>query len=78
MEILQTYILFIVTMALLASTIQGTITQEKFKKFEQGKGIVGVIGQELKTLSKIQCSQRYGHLQHGLIILTFFLNFKGN
>ena len=51
-------ILLVVTVEAFASVVRGTINPGQFKKFALGKGTVGVIGQELKTPSKIQCSQR--------------------
>ena len=63
---LQIPILFLVMMVAFASTIHRTIGPSSrrfsFKKFEKGEGVIGVVGQEMKTSTEIQCSRRYGVL----------------
>ena len=40
------------------STTRATIVPKMFKKLEAGHSITGTVGAELRTRSKIQCSDR--------------------
>ena len=58
---MQNHLQFCQILLVLVSTVivtQATIVQNKFKKLEPGESIMGTIGAELKTRSKILCSDR--------------------
>ena len=48
----------LLVLMLLVIMTQATIVQNKFKKLDPGQNITGTIGAELKTRSKILCSDR--------------------
>ena len=48
----------LLVLMLSAIVTQVTVVQNRFKKLEKGQNITGTIGAEIKTRSKILCSDR--------------------
>ena len=61
-------LLFYVTVVAFASIVHRAITLRRFHKFEKRKEVVGVIREELKTSSQVQCSQRYDDSEHVYLV----------